>query len=67
MSRTPKIERADGGEDFYECDNCGEKYGFAELEDIADGWERITGGGAGVELPAGQCRQCGALCYAANS
>jgi hypothetical protein len=44
-----------------ECGNCGEGWAICELEPIADAEQRLT---IGEEVPAGECPECGALCYA---
>ena len=59
--KTPKSERLDGGQDCYSCGNCFTDWVFADLNDIANLLERVDVGG---EVPAGECPECGALCYA---
>lgn len=42
------------------CDNCGKQWNHGEMEDISDFFDRTEPGGM---VPAGQCPECGALCY----
>jgi hypothetical protein len=60
MTKTPAMERVDGGPDQYACDNCENIWPYDRLEAIADLTERIEAGGV---VPAGECPVCGALCY----
>ena len=45
---------------FCKCDNCGEWYSEEDVDPVVDFWARVE---AGNEMPAGQCRECGSLCY----
>lgn len=42
------------------CDSCGETFTEDYLDPIADIGDRLDPGGT---VPAGQCPECGALCY----
>ena len=49
----------------YKCDNCGRTYECkADMDEIEDLSQRIEPGGI---YPAGQCRECVALCYPTES
>lgn len=46
----------------YDCDNCGKRWSLDDLKEIKRYHERVTDG---IE-PAGECPECGALCYDAT-
>lgn len=43
-----------------ECGNCGQIWDETDLAEIKDYFQRVEAGG---EVPAGECPECGALCY----
>lgn len=43
-----------------ECDDCGETWRVDDLDDIERYHERVS---SGSTVPAGECPECGALCY----
>ncbi len=50
---------------IYKCDNCGKtQYSINSLSKIADFSLRTE---PGNEIPAGECPECGALCYIVKS
>jgi hypothetical protein len=42
------------------CWNCDSRYAVNKLDDVCDAHERLE---PGEEIPAGQCPECGHLCY----
>jgi len=45
---------------IFACDNCGGEYVAAQLNPVADLWERVS---PGDTMPDGECPECGALCF----
>lgn len=46
--------------DIRECANCARNWNLDELKPIQDPWQRIA---EGEPWPAGECPDCGSLCY----
>lgn len=51
-------------EEKHECDNCGAEWNGLQLDEICDLTQGID---PGCPVPSGQCPECGALCYLAQS
>ena len=58
-ARPPDVERV-----MHECQNCGERYTFEQLDELEELLAARVG--PGEVVPSGECPRCGALCHATS-